>query len=278
MITVAASVLTAVVTAIVVTVRNRRKVEYMMDAMEDGELNFRFHENSKMNRALNRIRSIFERQRQSHETESWTKLIRVLTHEIMNTVTPIASLSEALAKDDSLDVKEGLETIAASSRGLIRFVSSYRVLAKVSRPLRKGIMVGDLVRNVLKLTEKQTMDNGVSCYFEEQTDDILLYADEGQISQILINLIVNAIQAGASEIRITAHIDKSDQVIIEVANNGRPISQESRDKIFVPFFTTKPEGSGIGLSLSREIMRQHGGTIDLLSSTPRSTVFALVFK
>ena len=116
------------------------------------------------------------------------------------------------------------------------------------------------------------------CLYEEKDEDILLYADFGQISQILVNLVRNALQAGASEIRITAWIDSMESVVVDVANNGQPISKESREEIFVPFFTTKPSGTGIGLSISRQIMRLHNGTLRLSRSDPGQTVFTLVFR
>ena len=142
---VAAIVLTAVITALYTREKNRRKLEYMLDAFEDGEYNFRFSDKTKFNRTLNRIKWIVDRRRQQNEQESWTKLIRVLTHEIMNTVSPIASLSDALRKsmDDGqeINVRSGLETISSSSKDLIKFVESYRELAGVARPLKKALMV-----------------------------------------------------------------------------------------------------------------------------------------
>ncbi|MCR5350925.1 MAG: hypothetical protein K6E35_00310, partial [Bacteroidales bacterium] len=142
-------VVVAALAAVLAVVRTRRrdikKVAYMMDALEDGELNFRFRDSNRFNRTLNRIRIIFEKQRQAHEQDSWTKLIRVLTHEIMNTVSPIASLSDALAKSvdadghSELDVKAGLETISDSSKNLIEFVQTYRELSGVAKPVRKAL-------------------------------------------------------------------------------------------------------------------------------------------
>ncbi|MBQ9597735.1 MAG: hypothetical protein IJR34_05750, partial [Bacteroidales bacterium] len=133
---VGACIIAAIVAAVIAILRTRqkdiKKVAYMMDAMEDGELNFRFQERDRFNRTLNRIRTIFEKQRQAHEQDSWTKLIRVLTHEIMNTVSPIASLSDAMAKSvdeqghSELDIKAGHETISDSSKNLIDFVQTYR--------------------------------------------------------------------------------------------------------------------------------------------------------
>ena len=212
------------------------------------------------------------------ESESWTRLIRVLTHEIMNTVTPIASLSEALKEVQGDELKAGLETISSSSRSLIRFVESYRNLTRVAAPVRKAFYVRDLAAKVLELNDSFLREHGASASFEEKQSDILLYADEGQISQILINLLKNAVQAGASKVSITADINGSDCVVVNVANNGRPISPESQGQIFVPFFTTKQEGTGIGLSLSRQIMRLHGGNLRLLRSDDEATVFSLIFR
>lgn len=281
----AAIFLTAVVTAIYVRRKDRKKLQYMLDAFEDGEYNFRFKEDSKFNITLNRIKWIVDRRRQQNEQESWTKLIRVLTHEIMNTVSPIASLSDALShyvdvpqEIRDVDVKAGLETIASSSKDLIRFVESYRELAGVARPVKKALMVDELVSKVIELTSQQCMDAGVSCSYIAETEDVLIYADESQISRILINLIKNAIQAEARHISITSGIDSEEQTIISVSNDGIPISPASREQIFIPFFTTKRDGSGIGLSLSRQIMLAHNGRLDLVRSDSRCTCFTLLFR
>lgn len=278
-------VLAVIVTAVYVREKDRKKLEYMLDAFEDEEYNFRFKESSKFNKTLNRVKWIVERRRQQYEQESWTKLIRVLTHEIMNTVSPIASLSEALShsanvpeEEREMDVKAGLETIASSSKDLIRFVESYRELAGVAKPILKALMLDALVNKVLELTSEQCATTGVSCTYQPKTEDILIYADESQISRILINLIKNAIQAGAKHIWITAEIDSNEQTHIHVANNGVPITPESQEQIFIPFFTTKPEGSGIGLSLSRQIMRAHNGTLELTRSNEENTEFTMTFK
>ena len=184
-----------------------------------------------------------------NEELSWNKLIRVLTHEIMNTVTPIASLSHTLSMDltssesgiiDKEELKMGLDTISESARGLIKFVDTYRSLTRVSAPVKK--------------------------------------AYEDQISQIFINLVKNALQAKASKIEITAEIDFTESVVINVSNNGTPINKENYEDIFVPFYTTKQEGTGVGLSLSRQIMRLHNGSISLVCSNEKNTVFKLQFK
>ena len=281
----AAIFLTAVVTAFYVRRKDRKKLQYMLDAFEDGEYNFRFKEDSKFNITLNRIKWIVDRRRQQNEQESWTKLIRVLTHEIMNTVSPIASLSDALShyvdvpqESRDVDVKAGLETIASSSKDLIRFVESYRELAGVARPVKKALMVDELVSKVIELTSQQCLDAGVSCSYIAETEDVLIYADESQISRILINLIKNAIQAEARHISITSGIDSDEQTMISVSNDGIPISPASREQIFIPFFTTKRDGSGIGLSLSRQIMLAHNGRLDLVRSDSRCTRFTLLFR
>ena len=218
---------------------------------------------------------------EENESESWTRLIRVMTHEIMNTVTPIASLSETLSgyigTGDSR-IKDGLDTIATSARGLIRFVNSYRDLTHIPQPIRSAFYLKELIDKIFSLTAEDMAAAGVRCSYSGRTDDIILYADKDQISRIVINLMKNAVQAGADSIDITAGIDGSGSVIIDIANNGEPISMESRDEIFIPFFTTRPEGSGIGLSLSRQIMRLHNGLIRLSRSDSDSTVFTLIFR
>ena len=283
-----ASGIVAILVAVIATIRTRhqdiKKVAYMMDALEDGELNFRFQDKNKFNRTLNRIRTIFEKQRQAHEQDSWTKLIRVLTHEIMNTVSPIASLSDALSKSmdedghSELDIKAGLDTISDSSKNLIKFVETYRQLSGVARPVRKAIDLKELMAGVIALNSEFAANCGAICKYRPEEDDLMIYADEGQISQILINLIKNALQAGAKHIDISARMGKDDEVIIDVANDGTPIPVPAQEQIFVPFFTTKKEGSGIGLSISRQIMRNHDGTISLLRSDVNQTVFELRFR
>ncbi len=281
-------IIVAIVTAVIATLRTRhkdiKKVAYMMDALEDGELNFRFQETDRFNRTLNRIRTIFEKQRQAHEQDSWTRLIRVLTHEIMNTVSPIASLSDALSRSmdetghSELDVKTGLDTISDSSKNLIKFVETYRQLSGVARPVRKAIDLQELMDSVISLNSEFAAGLGAVCTYRPKEPDLMIYADEGQISQILINLIKNALQAGAKHIDITAGMGKDDEVIVQVANDGEPIPVSAQEQIFIPFFTTKKEGSGIGLSLARQIMRQHNGSIDLVRSDTTQTVFELRFR
>lgn len=219
------------------------------------------------------------REMENNESESWTRLIRVLTHEIMNTVTPIASLSSALSQNldayDTEDVRSALGTISSSSEGLISFVQSYRSLTHIAAPVRKAFYLRDLVNDSVTIAQANWPSARVS--YHELSEDIILYADYGQISQVMNNLIKNAVQAGASDIDITASIDKRERTVINVSNNGEPISETGREQIFVPFYTTKGvSGTGVGLSLCRQIIRLNGGTINLTSSTLEATVFTIV--
>ena len=275
---VAAVVVAVVLTAWIVRRREVRKVAFMMDALEDGELNFRFSGKSAMNRTLNRIRGIFERRTAMNEEATQSKLFRVMTHEIMNTVAPIASLSDALINEEGVAVKAGLETISASSKDLIRFVESYRSLTNAQPPVRKAVMVDELMDRVLLLNKAKIAEQGASLSYTAKTPDLLIYADEGQLMLVFNNLIKNAIQAGANSIRITADLNSEDQTVIRVTNNGKPIPLRQIEEIFIPFYTTKPNGTGIGLSLSKQIIVRHNGTLLLEQSDENMTVFALVFR
>lgn len=219
------------------------------------------------------------REMENNESESWTRLIRVLTHEIMNTVTPVASLSSALSQNlDSYsaeDIRSALGTIASSSEGLISFVQSYRSLTHISAPVRKAFYLKDLVNDSVNIAKANWPS--VNVLYRELSSDVILYADYGQMSQVLNNLIKNAVQAGAGNVSITASIDKREQTVIDIANDGEPISASDQEQLFVPFYTTKgSSGTGVGLSLCRQIVRLNGGTIKLSSSTQETTVFTIV--
>ena len=219
------------------------------------------------------------REMENNESESWTRLIRILTHEIMNTVTPVASLSSALSQNlDSYsaeDIRSALGTIASSSEGLISFVQSYRSLTHISAPVRKAFYLKDLVNDSVNIAKANWPS--VNVLYRELSSDVILYADYGQMSQVLNNLIKNAVQAGAGNVGITASIDKREQTVIDIANDGEPISASGQEQLFVPFYTTKgSSGTGVGLSLCRQIVRLNGGTIKLSSSTQEATVFTIV--
>ena len=278
LVVVVAVVAAIVVTALIVRRNDARKVGFMMDALEDGELNFHFKEKSALNRALNRVKGIFERRDAANEESSQNKLFRVMTHEIMNTVAPIASLSDALLTEEGVDVKAGLETISASSKDLIRFVESYRSMTQAQPPVRKAVMVDELMDRVLLLNKAKIAEQGATLTYQANTPDLLIYADEGQIMMVFNNLIKNAVQAGATSIRITADLNSEDQTVIRVANNGKAIPLRQTEEIFIPFYTTKSNGTGIGLSLSKQIMVKHNGTLVLEQSDSNVTIFALIFK
>lgn len=226
-----------------------------------------------------------DRQLDEKELESWIRLTRVLTHEIMNAITPITSLSDTLLqlhgdKDD--DIHRGLEVIQTTSRGLIAFVESYRRFTRIPQPDFKLLYVKKLLEQQVALGTEIIPNEKIQIAIDVEPDDLMIQADENQISQVILNLIKNAVAAldGRSDgwIRIKARCDQEENVTIEVANNGAPIPPEVAEQIFVPFFTTKTDGSGIGLSISRQIMRLHHGSIKLLYSNNRETVFLLTFR
>ncbi|MBN1987512.1 MAG: GHKL domain-containing protein [Prolixibacteraceae bacterium] len=226
------------------------------------------------------------------ELESWIKLIRVLTHEIMNTVAPITSLSQTiLGYFKNLDGKppnekiiqntiKGLEVINERGTGLIGFVETYRKLTRIPRPEKKTIRVREFIDNTITLIHFEPIDGNIKIASNVQPDDLEISADKKQISQVLINLIKNAIEAlkdsEDAKISVQARINENGRAQITVTDNGPGIPEDLADKIFIPFFTTKESGSGIGLSLSRQIMQLHGGTIKM-ESQPQNTSFTIIF-
>ena len=219
------------------------------------------------------------REMEDNESESWTRLIRVLTHEIMNTVTPIASLSaelsENLAAHSEEELRSALGTIASSSEGLISFVQSYRSLTHIAAPVRRPFYFREVATDAVNIAGVNWP--AVEVLYTELSEDVILYADEGQISQVVNNLVKNAVQAGATRVEITSQIDSRDRTVISVSNNGEAISPSVREQLFIPFYTTKgASGTGVGLSLSRQMLRLNGGTIALTSSTAEKTVFTII--
>ena len=223
------------------------------------------------------------------ELESWQKLIRVLSHEIMNSITPITSLSETLLNyfippEKPLDKKtvantvKGLEVINERGTGLIRFVESYRKLTRLSKPVLKHVNLRNLIEHLMLLLENEADFQRIQFNVETETPDIGIKADEAQLSQVLINLIKNAMYAVKDitepRISVRAHYSQNGRCEIQVIDNGPGIPPEIMEQIFIPFFTTKENGSGIGLSLSRQIMKNHGGSIEAVS-LPGATVFTL---
>lgn len=230
------------------------------------------------------------------ELDSWRKLIRVMMHEIMNSITPITSLSESLAgyyyTDGELktpsEINEktiettirGLEVIREQGKGLISFVESYRKLTRLPKPEKKLFSVQNLIENINILSGSFKHAEHVNISFEIQPKELEILADEKQISQVLINLVKNAFQANAenkvAKVKIIAGLTENGRPEIRVVDNGPGIPEEIMDKIFIPFFTTKESGSGIGLSLSRQIMQMHGGSLKVKTSK-EETSFSLLF-
>lgn len=229
------------------------------------------------------------RELEEKEMEAWQKLIRVLTHEIMNSVTPIASLastgSSLVQKDvdeESIkDIRDAFQTIEKRSEGLLHFVQAYRNLTRIPKPAFQIIAVKDIFQSVVRLLKTQIKENGVSLKTSVEPKKLEVTADPELIEQVLINLVKNSIEAlmtrSDRKIELSAWFDSQGRVVVQVRDNGPGIEPEAIDKIFIPFFTTKETGSGIGLSLSRQIMRLHGGAISVSSKADQETVFTLRF-
>jgi nitrogen fixation/metabolism regulation signal transduction histidine kinase len=227
------------------------------------------------------------------EMESWIRLIRVMTHEIMNSIAPITSLSETMlflyrnpaASSESLkqNTLEAFETINSTASGLLSFVESYRKFTAVPQPKKQDFNLNALLDKVIKLHETVIRQKNIELTVS-LLEPITLSADENLISQVLVNLVKNAIEAiemieddRERKITISASQPNPDRLSIHVANSGKPIPADVLPHIFVPFFTTKPSGSGVGLSVSRYIMRLHGGKLQHSVSKDGMTVFSLVF-
>jgi len=230
------------------------------------------------------------------ETDSWVKLIRVLTHEIMNTITPITSISESILKyfrkGDSIipitsfeehEIKntiKGLEVIKEQGKDLMSFVQSYRKFLSIPEPDKEIISANKLLDKIRLLLNSEGISNNLKIETIIDPIDLELFIDEKQITQVLLNLGKNAKQSLDKQenglIKLTAGLNKKGEKIIQVWDNGPGISPELIDEIFVPFFTTKNTGTGIGLSLSKQIMRLHGGSIGVVSR--ENTFFTLIFS
>ncbi len=230
------------------------------------------------------------------EMEAWQNLVRVLTHEIMNSVTPISSLAGvveeelnrklvagelAMKKDEAEDMHLSVQTISRRSEGLIKFVKEFRNLTHIPKPKLTNFAVKPLLEELAMLHKKELADKNISISIVVTPTDIEVKADKTLIEQVLINLIKNAIQAFEDKpeqlISLTSYVNEKGSVIISVKDNGTGIEPEALEKIFIPFFSTKKTGSGIGLSLSKQIMRQHEGNITVKSILGEGTEFLLRF-
>lgn len=303
-----------------------RKVLFMLDAIEnnDNAIHFSETENTAdarlVNRALNRVAHILynvksetaqqekyyelildcvntgilvlndiNNELDEKEIDSWIRLTRVLTHEIMNAVTPITSLSDTLlglteAQVSKEEIRNGLQTISSTGKGLLSFVESYRKFTRIPTPEPSLFYVKSFIERMVELARHQYPDVRVTFHMDIAPSDLILYADENLVSQVVINLLKNAIQAIESDkntdkeghINIRAYCNEAEAILIEISNNGPAIPNDIAEHIFIPFFTTKEGGSGIGLSISRQIMRLSGGNLSLLPG--KETTFILKFN
>lgn len=230
------------------------------------------------------------------EMEAWQNLVRVLTHEIMNSIAPISSLAATVKGDieSKIDINEtinpndledyllAISTIEKRSQGMINFVSDFRSLAHIPVPRFQTIRLKGLFDQLETLLQHQFDANQIQFKKHIEPEDLILFGDQSLIEQVLINLIQNAIQAVEDTvsriISLEAFIDETGKIIIEVADSGRGIEEDAMSKIFIPFFTTKKKGSGIGLSLSKQIMRRHKGNIQVRSKLGEGTTFKLIFN
>ena len=230
------------------------------------------------------------------EMEAWQNLVRVLTHEIMNSIAPISSLAatirddiasknsseEPILREDLDDYLMGISTIEKRSEGLINFVSDFRSLAHIPTPKFTAIKIAELFERVELLLKTQLESQQIKISCRIAPNDLLLFADCALIEQVLINLTQNAIHAleerTVKNILLNAYIDENGKIIIEVTDSGKGIAEEALSKIFIPFFTTKKKGSDIGLSLSKQILRRHKGNIQVISKIEEGTTFKLIFN
>lgn len=257
----------------------RVRAHLMQEAIRNHDFTFRLPTNGllpgerAMQETLNQLGDTIRQQVNQSEVESWERLTRVLTHEIMNATAPIASISQSLLGRPDVKgtpLEEGIHAIFTTSQHLNTFVDSYRKLSQLQQPALENVLLSTLIHDVQQLYSDMTWDSAVG-------DDVMVCADPNMLRQILINLVKNAIEAGAKRIGIQNY---GPAPLILVSNDGQPIPAEARQSIFVPFFTTKRTGSGIGLSLSRRMMIQQGGSLSLLDQ-PQSgyhTTFALEFQ
>lgn len=249
---------------------------------------FKLQDNLYKLAAITNIHSELEEK----EMEAWQNLIRVLTHEIMNSVTPISSLAKTLAtiletiscstnEEEMADVKMGMDTIRKRSEGLIHFVNNYRNLTKIPKPEFETIQLREYFNGLIPLFEEEVESNNVEFSCEVYPENFRLTLDPKLIEQVIINLLINAIHAVTEtekpKIQLIGKVDNWGKPLILVTDNGIGIPDDIKEKIFIPFFTTKNNGSGIGLSFSRQIMRLHGGNIQVQSEPDEGTTFILQF-
>ncbi|MFZ1805977.1 MAG: ATP-binding protein, partial [Cyclobacteriaceae bacterium] len=230
------------------------------------------------------------------EMEAWQNLVRVLTHEIMNSVTPISSLAGVVEddikskmnqptatfnKEEMEDMHLSIQTISKRSQGLIHFVREFKNLSQRPQPNLAPVTVKKLLEEMAVLQKKELSDNKIKITISIEPEDLIISADKSMIEQVIINLVKNAMQSFSEQkeksIQLKAYLDEKTRPIVSVSDNGDGIDPEALERIFVPFYSTKKTGSGIGLSLSKQIMRQHEGRITVKSKLGEGTEFILRF-
>ena len=231
------------------------------------------------------------------QAEAWQDLVRVLTHEIMNSITPVTSLAatasdvvddivrkagqDAALGEDLRDLRDAVHTVARRSDSLMQFVNSYRQITRLAPPEKKRVQIGDLFEAVRLLAAAEWPGSEDDLTISIEPAELDVYADRDLLEPVVMNLLRNAFQATAGmtgrHIRLGGRLNRRGNVVIEVSDNGPGIPDEIAHKIFVPFFTTKKEGSGVGLALARQVMTAHGGFVRLAENKGGGAVFTLTF-
>ena len=231
------------------------------------------------------------------QAEAWQDLVRVLTHEIMNSITPVTSLAQTAAElvDDVVretgpespiaeeleDVQSAVATVARRSDSLLQFIDSYRQISRLAPPEKKRVALADLFETVTSLAQAEWSDPGASLASNVEPSGLYVYADRDLLEPVLLNLLRNAWQATKDRdeprIELRGRLNRRGNTVIEIEDNGHGVPEEIATKIFVPFFTTREGGSGVGLALARQVMIAHGGFIRLGNKSAAGTVFTLTF-
>lgn len=251
---------------------------------ETGDVNLLFN-CSSMQYGKHRMRVIsienINKELDTQEGIAWEKLTRILTHEIMNSLAPVTSISNTLLhnKDDAEVLRQGLETIHSTSGRLMQFVDSFRSVTRIPPPRRAPLYLAELVEETLSLVPMGETELSIDI----SPGDTMIYADRGQMLQVMVNLLKNAAEAcvlygGKQRVEICSYITADEKVHIEISNSGGNIPADVADNIFTPFFTTKRDGSGIGLAVSKQIIRLHGGTLYLARNSGNKVTFAVVLE
>jgi signal transduction histidine kinase len=245
--------------------RLRQRARLMQEAIRNRDFTFRmptdgmFFGERAMQETLNRLGDTIRQQVNLSEVESWERLTRVLTHEIMNATAPITSISQSLLGRDDVKgtpLENGIQAIYDTSSHLSSFVANYRKMSELEKPVVSDVLLREMIDDTRRSYPQLTWESDIPA-------DLTVQADAGMLRQVLMNLAKNAMEAGAKHIIISLADRDADSTTVSISNDGMPIPAENRQSLFVPFFTTKRRGSGIGLSLSRRMMIQQGGMLEL---------------